>query len=380
MGRMSSGVSSLSKEECPSCGSLRDEFHDLPFAFFRHLDFDVIKHGGRLSVCGQCGLIENRLDDEEARRIDEMFLDADYLQCEFMEHTLSVAVSDTPVTRTSLQARLIRERMDIANPRILEIGCFHGDLLRDLDAQYDAAELHGHDISEGFRKWFPEGKQFHFWCGELKEIKGRFDMIILSGSIMYIRDIEGLMSGLRHLLKPDGEVFVQAVDISRNPYAILLGDQFYHYTPAIMSNLFANSGFEFEVVACGWFPKELIGFARVRDAQGAPKMRKDEAVLRCIDTIHRKADEITRMAEDVSAFGVLGTTSAAAFVDSVVSPRVRFFADENPKRVGLAFHGKPVVHPASLKDDDVLVIPYGGASKEISSRFAGKYKGRFICL
>jgi SAM-dependent methyltransferase len=369
-------------KRCSVCGSPVEDFFKIPYAFFRHLDFEIIKHGGVLSRCGQCSLVENQLSEEDIKIVSDMFQGEDYLQCQFMTHTLSVSDKDAPVSRTSLQAKLLRKKLDIANPSVLEIGCFHGELLGDLNACYESIDLHGYDINEGFRDWFPAGENFHYWSESLAEIDYDFDIIIMSGSIMYIQDISDLMLQLKRMLRPEGVVFVQAVDISKNPYAILLGDQHYHYTPTIMRNLFLSFGFSYESLQNELFPKELMGFARINNDTGASHvpLQWDDTVSWCINTIDKKAAQFRTQAEKMSKFGVLGTTSAAAFVDSLVETDVSFFVDENPNRVGLQFHGKNIIHPSELCDEDVVVIPYGDSSEQIKARFSSKYKGHFICF
>ncbi len=109
-------------------------------------------------------------------------------------------------------------------------------------------------------------------------------------------------------------------------------------------------------------------------------MEKDDAVSWCIETINQKIGQIRVQTEGISCFGMLGTTSAAAFVDSLLGSKIGFFVDENPERVGLMFHGKDVLHPSDLHDEDVIIIPYGDLSVQIRARLSEKYKGQFICL
>ena len=109
-------------------------------------------------------------------------------------------------------------------------------------------------------------------------------------------------------------------------------------------------------------------------------MEGDDTVSWCMKMINDKANKIRLLAEEYPNLGVLGTTSAAAFVDSIVPSNVQFFTDENPKRIGLNFHSKEVVCPSSLRNGDVVAIPYGDVSMQIKERFSKKYNGQFVCL
>ncbi|NDJ15296.1 MAG: hypothetical protein EBY17_29635, partial [Acidobacteriia bacterium] len=70
----------------------------------------------------------------------------------------------------------------------------------------------------------------------------------------------------------------------------------------------------------------------------------------------------------------------AAFVDQCMGTRVAFFADENPRKIGKTFHGKPIVHPRSVGDKSVVVIPMGAAGETIRDRLSAQYPGTYQCV
>jgi len=365
---------------CASCGCLDNEVFKIPYAFFRHMDFEIVKRGGTIFQCSSCQLITNQMTDEEITSNEKLFQDKEYLKSPLIEHRVYNSDTDSLESRSFLQSEIIKKMVPHDKPAVLDIGCFKGDLLRDLGRCYESADLHGFDINEEFRAYFPADEGVHFRSGDLSDINRQFNLVILSASIMYIKDIAYLMKQIRRLLLPDGVIFINAVDISQNPYAILLGDQFYHYTPTIMKNLLSFHGFSFDIFKCDLFPKEFLGFA-VNDPDASLRpMENDDTLSQCVKMINEKAMTISKLAEKYSDFGVLGTTSAAAFVESVAQSNVKFFVDENPKRVGLTFHGQDVLDPSTLSHEDIVVIPYGESGTLIKERFSQKYKGQFVCL
>ena len=72
---------------------------------------------------------------------------------------------------------------------------------------------------------------------------------------------------------------------------------------------------------------------------------------------------------------VLGTTTIAAFVDSVLGDRIQFFVDENINNEdgGARFRGKRVVSPVSLDKSAHIILPYGVANQGIKKRFCRDY-------
>lgn len=365
---------------CPLCQEPDLEMIEVRHALFRHLDFSTIWPSGRLARCENCQAVINCPDEREVEDQADHFRSREYAQCSTMSHTLFVKEYAQPVTRTFLQARLFKELLQGSSPTILDVGCFNGELLLEIDANFEAAELHGFDVNEHLRSAFPSAPNFHFWASSLSAVQGSFDLISISGAIVYMKDIAGLMTAIERLLKPDGMVFVQSVDIAESPYAILLGDQCYHFSRTILVNLFGSFGFQFTPLDNSWAPREVIGtFRRHQGSQRAVKFTEDRHVYQCVTHLDDMAERLRRMQVRADGgVGVLGTSAAAAFVDSVLAEGISFYVDENPNRAGGQFRGKRVLHPRLLDSSTAVLLPYGNLNERIKSRFEGQYHGRFI--
>ena len=59
---------------------------------------------------------------------------------------------------------------------------------------------------------------------------------------------------------------------------------------------------------------------------------------------------------------------------------MKFFVDENPKKVGTLFNGLSVIHPRKLTGDDTIVLPYGPTAGYIKEKFEAHYLGEFVCI
>lgn len=196
---------------------------------------------------------------------------------------------------------------------------------------------------------------------------------------MYVRDIPRLMKEIKRLIKPDGLLFVQTPDISKNPCYILMGDQYHYYTINILKNVSQHFGFEFSSLDTEWFPREIVGIAKPTSHNAHVGYIEDLQIYQCVEYLDRTATRLNEISSS-SRIGVLGTTGSAAFVDSVLGERVAFFADENCNRVGSKFRNKEVLHPRSLNDSDLLIIPYGELGQRIKERLEKGYRGRFMPL
>jgi len=358
--------------KCPYCFEKPVEIIELNFTMFRHFGFVDLKKTGVTGRCPHCRLLFNILDAGEIERLDRLYRTPHYAKSGVTHQTFLVPEYNGRVTRSFLQAEILSRHIDTDRPSILDIGCFDGTLLRELKARYPGAALHGFDVNTHLRHFFPSRDNFHFWTSSIEEIEGIFNVISMSHSLMYIRDIRGLLNTIGRLLKPDGAVFVQVPDIRRNPYSLLLGDQYYHYTPVILENIFRVGGFDFSILDNDWFPRDIAAVARPRAGHDAVSFGEDVSIHGCIEALREKKAKLKAM-PDGTEFGVLGTTIAAAFVDSILGDRVLFFADENSNSPGRTFRGKKVLHPSSMDKTDCLIIPYGASNEAITERFTRVY-------
>ncbi len=89
-----------------------------------------------------------------------------------------------------------------ADSRVLEIGCGQGDLL----ARLKAREVTGIDISstqiDAARRRMPQG-HFSVQAGEELDLKGPFDVIIVSDTLNYAADVQGLLERLHTVATPE---------------------------------------------------------------------------------------------------------------------------------------------------------------------------------
>jgi SAM-dependent methyltransferase len=364
---------------CPVCRETGWELIELPYPLFRHMDFATVKDGGRIGRCRRCQALFNVVDRDDVARMEAQFSADDYATSHQTSQTIQVAENKEPLTRSRLQADIIAEAFPGAVSRVLDIGCFDGRLLRELGEHFPKADLHGFDVNPFLEDYFRDDPRVHFWAQDLDKVFGRFDLICMSHSMMYIADTAALMSRLTQLLSPDGVVFIQVPDITRNPFSLLFCDTYYHYTPQVLINVLGRSGFEFTPWETDWFPREVMGFARRLRNDNALSYQEDIQIHESLRTLKRTAESL-REIDDEGESTVLGTTINAAFVDSILKDRIAYFSDENPAAVGTRFRGKNVVHPSTVPKSDLMIMPYGEGGPRIVKRFSRSYEGRYRCV
>lgn len=366
---------------CPLCSNRELRVVDVQYPFFRHLDFETVRESGTVGECSACQLLWNVDALNGKTGLESVFASREYSRGGLISHTVRVEGQAVPVRRSYLQAELLRPYFPTRGLRVLDVGCFDGELLVELDSRFEGATLVGFDINKHLRLDFPAADNFQFRDGELEGISGQFDLICLSSSMMYFQDIDRLMRNIKRLLGPDGMVYVHVADLSKNAFSLLAGDQFFYYTYPILSNIFAHSGFSLARVENDWFPRDVVAVATTGKSSGNCSGNGGTVVddcLRNLGTVCRGLIELP--ASTTNRVGVLGTTWAAAFADSVLGTRISFFVDENPDRMGRCFRGRNVLHPRSLDAECEVIIPFGSHSQTIKDRLSANYRGRYVAV
>lgn len=340
------------------------------------MDFSIFHPGpNRIGRCRVCQLVFRIVGDDEQRDIDAIYCSETYLRHE-EPHTLVIDEHNEPVPMSYVQARILAPFLRVADPSVLDIGCFDGRLLSEIEKMCHVSDLCGFDVGE--RPQFPYGEKLRFVSGCMETIHGLFDLIIMSHSIQYIRDISQLFKRIRGLLKPGGQLFIQVPDFSAKPTSLVLGDLYYHYTPAIISNILHRMGFALRILDNDYFPRDILAIAHPGKTERDVTFIPGKHLGPCLSRLAEMTERFDQIAAS-GVMGVLGTTIDAAFADHRLGARVLFFVDENPKKVATTFHGKPVRHPQSIKEKDVVIIPMGKTGETIRQRFSKQYPGVYVC-
>jgi len=360
---------------CPICLN-NNVIISIDIPFFRHLDFTTVSNNCKLLKCTHCQTISN---PDAVKTELSTFEGKKYADSHQTKQTMYVDGYKEPVTRSFLQARILSEQiLNNENLRILDIGCFDGRLLVELDRIITNADLWGFDINPHLGSFFPEKDNFHFLSTDLEDLEGPIDLIILSHSILYIPDLNVLMASISRLLKDDGTLFIQIPDIYTNPFYSLMGDQSFIFTETSLQNVLNNFGYRSEIVKNDYFPREVLITAQRDESVDLSSYKENNLFEDNIEIINCVKEKLENINDQ--NLTVLGTTVNAAFVDEIIGRRIHFFVDENLSKPDKKFRGKNIAHPNDLNDTSHTILPYGKSGIKIQERFENLYKGTFTVI
>ena len=376
-------------KKCPVCRSIRIDRVTMPYKTFRHLDFAEFKlaSGNIICECSECGAVFRSFNisgegkNHDVVDIENLYKSENYSEYR-EEHMVHDTDSDGMFPLSEVQANIITQELsDRSNIRgVLDIGCLDGKLLVSLDKRFKAERFLGFDVDQ--RAGFPHDLGIEFTQEPIDNISGAFDLILLSQSIMYIPDLQDLFKSISRLLTPQGIVFIQVPDLSQKPCAAILGDQYHYFSKSSIRSMLSHFNYECSFFTNTPFPKDILLFAEAKDFKSANpdnKLNQENTLLHEITSyLSSMADNIRGLIGESNNFAILGTTIDASFAYHLIPDRVLFFVDENPKKVGTTFLGKPVLHPQSMAENDVVIIPMGKSGSHIQDRFSKQYSGIYV--
>ncbi|MBT5747033.1 MAG: class I SAM-dependent methyltransferase [Gammaproteobacteria bacterium] len=364
---------------CPMCQFRNERVYRFDYATFRHLDFaqqpTTDDFPNVVCACSDCGVIYRVGRWEEISLVDQFTTD------EYAAHQEDHQVRDqSGVLRDAaeVQADLIAQHLEAIPEQaaVLDIGCFDGKLLGALKYRTGAVRLTGYDVAP--RSSFPQEQGFEF-VENLDEVDGRYALIILSHSLIYIEDVKGLFDRIDQLLAEDGVLFVHVPNVDVRPSTLLLGDQLYYFGKEALGNLLLSCGFSIEFIGERLFPKDILVVASKKSSEEIDVSQEWESD-KVIVALNKLEMATYAAVNDQQQVVVLGTTIEAAFVNSLISKRVSFFVDENKRKQEVGFCGKKVLAPGELKECDVCIIPMGKQSQDIARRLSVMSVCQFIVL
>lgn len=341
---------------------------------FRHLDFKTDLNNIVLKKCMNCQIIYN---SKKTNNMSNLFRKKSYSLSKQTNHF--VRNNQDYKRRTYYQAEIIYKMYRKSNKiNVLDVGCFDGQLLLDMSKFFKKYNFFGYDINKQLKRLFPKKKNFKFVTPNLRNINEKFDLIIMSHSIMYINKIKDDFLLYKKMLKRNGILYIQMPNIEKNPFYALMGDQFNFFTSESLKNVLKICGFKSKIINNNIFKREIIMIAKKHNYRNKLKFKNSKVYEKCIIKIRKIIDDLAKF--NKKKLIVMGTTVNSAFVDEILFDKIKFFIDENLSNKKNIFRGKKVVHPNKLSKNHNIILPYTVSNKSILNKFKNIYKGKFFLI
>lgn len=115
-------------------------------------------------------------------------------------------------TRNYILSSISQNHKSDDNIKVLDLGCGPGELIEELNSQFNNIDIIGIDFSEGMlevsKRKNPYATHIKMDVADLYKLKGEFDIIICTHSLPYYKEPKKVMVELNRLLKDDGKILM----------------------------------------------------------------------------------------------------------------------------------------------------------------------------
>jgi 2-polyprenyl-3-methyl-5-hydroxy-6-metoxy-1,4-benzoquinol methylase len=349
---------------CQSCGSAELQ----PIGGFESLprvtsDSKPFRPGGKLYVCGGCGMTQKAVDAQWLSEIGEIYRGYEmYHQSGSHDQPVFDPVSGTPRGRSEVLARRLVDLGVLPQAgKLLDVGAGSGAMLAAFSGAAPRWRLYGLDLDdrkEAALRTIPNFEALYTVAPA--EVPGRFDLVTLIHSLEHFTAPLATLRALSSRLAPRGRLFVQVNNLERTAFDLAVADHLCHFTPRSLAAMLARAGFAVERVATDWVSKEISLLASPAPAaapEAADAPQAPAAVRREVAWLQSMLEDARRRANG-KAFGIFGTSVAATWLDKGLPGMVQFFVDEDPSRNGRSHFGRPILRPEGVPAGAVVYLAF----------------------
>ncbi len=366
------------KRVCPICQY--DEGELIYEQSFSKLSSESLLDGYDVVVCGGCGF--GFADHIPHQRDFDLYYS---IMSKYEYQDSGGKESPFDLARFEVTADLIVTYLAHTEVKILDVGCATGGLLNQLRRK-GFPNVIGLDPSLACAEaaWRQYGiRVLTKTISQLNEIDERFDLVILSGVLEHIRDLETHLSSIYNILEENGKVLVVVPDASRfdcfpdAPYQQFSMEHINFFSPVSLCNLMSRN--KYRTVSAEQMERQhghgavnpvvfaiferceaedfaSPGFTRCTKTGKALKnyVRLSDMVER---NIHKVIDELVDSGRPVMVWGVGTHTLRLMETSNLARANIVAFIDTNPHYQNKQLRGISVIAPVEiLKHSEAILV------------------------
>lgn len=338
-------------------------------------DIRVVEGRLSLACCMTCGVLQKLADVTWKAVVDRIYHNYDINhQGQGADPRIFNSIYG-PGPRASILTDHLKRALPLRSTgRMLDIGCANGNILAMFADKFPLWSLYGLENSDAWRDMVSGISGVKGFFTSMEELKGqRFDLIVMSHLLEHISDPAAYLKRVRNLLSDSGSLFVAVPDIRQNPIDLLVMDHCTHFDELTLGDVLRRGGFHVQEIRADILGKELVAVVRVgrnhppesRDFLMPAKDVAEKYLLLCEDLVRSACEHRERH----PVFGVMGTSTAAAWIAGELGMQVDFFVDEDVQRIGGRAFGKPILSISQIPPGACVFIPMSsGTARTIIER------------
>ena len=227
------------KNLCDTCNNyLTDIKVELPL--FTHFKFSLLKKKAIYTFCKNCNIISNK--NLSSKKIN-FFISKKYSKLNVTQKNFN---NKQNLQKHEEQFSYLKKNLLLhKGVKVLDIGCNKGFLIEKIKKKINNSICKGYDENPYIKNYL-KNKGFLFNYKNNKNIK--FNLIVLSHSLMYFKNLNKLIKVLENNLSESGKIFIECPNIEKSPFYLLMGDQYYLISKYSLKKIFYKFNFNLSLI------------------------------------------------------------------------------------------------------------------------------------
>jgi 2-polyprenyl-3-methyl-5-hydroxy-6-metoxy-1,4-benzoquinol methylase len=350
----------------------------LPYETFGHAGLHKVHDKNNFLYQCPKSFVIYRNKESLNKKLKKLFFSNKYTLSRYSSHIDSKNIGKKNVSHYKTMANIIKTTIKSEPQKVLDIGCYDGELLNELSKKFKKSQFYGYDVSPSIKKLFKKNCKFQF-VENLNLLTQKYDLIVCVNTFQYVPNIDDFIKNIKQLLSKDGRIFFLNIFLDKNPFSILYGDQYVYFTENNFKNLLRSNNLNGKTITNSVeFPRNLIGvFKHTKKKYKFLKSKKISYYLEYLKKTEYKLSKIK--SKEVNIFG---TTISAKFIFNAIKNKFNKinFIDENPYKINKIICGRKIIHPSKLEKNSLVLIPYGKTNHIIISKLKKKYDFKYLKL
>lgn len=336
---------------------------------FSLISSDIRPAKGKLElvVCNECGVLQKKLDSDWVDAVEQVYASYTINHQSGGADPLLFNSAYGQAPRAEILVRHLEHLAVLQSwGSMLDIGCANGNVLQCFGRSFPQWTMHGMERSPFWRDTILAIPGVDAYFSSLEELgTQRFDLIVMSHVLEHIPDPSSYLARLLGHLTENGLLCIAVPDIRQNPVDLFVLDHCSHFDARSLGNVLMRGGFDPEAHCANIVSKEIITLVRPRQIDGRPADAQRPAFSMTLAEVAERylvlcagLVQFARSQRDASPiFGLMGSSTAAAWLYGELNGAVDFFVDEDPQRIGKNLFDKAILSMDRVPSGACLFIP-----------------------
>jgi hypothetical protein len=220
-------------KKCVSCNSKSISQRVFNFNFVDHKNYNKLFNKVIFHRCKLCGIIVSSKKNF-LKKFYKNFFNKSYLEAR--SKTLVPKFKNIPIfkhfIKNEIHNRKNLKMLDFGNPSI--------EAIKETTNYFQNSKIIAYDVSrkKEFKYFNMKTKTSALFTNDIKNIYEKYDIILIFNVLQYILNLKSFFKLIKKITYKKSKIYTITPSINKNPFFLLLGDEYLKFTDIALKNLF----------------------------------------------------------------------------------------------------------------------------------------------